>query len=276
MEENSGRMLRLKRLYRHNPGRLLVVPMDHSVTDGPFAKQVDYEKILNQIAEGGADAVVLHKGRLRSLPVSVYKQLSVIVHVSASTKYASDASEKYIVTSVENAVQRGADAISVHVNLGSETEARQLRDLSEVAEKCEQFGVPLLAMLYARSERIKIYDINKTLAHAATLAADLGADLVKLSLPANADEVESIVSQCPIPIICAGGQKMEEEKFLEYVREVMQGGAAGLAAGRNIFMSADIKALIKKTRHCFSDCETVLPLPAQKSPKSELVFVGHS
>lgn len=260
MEQNTGRKLRMGRLYQHNAERVFIVPMDHSVTDGPFARNVDYDRILQDIANAGVDAVVLHKGRLRALSEDFYKKISIIVHVSASTKYASDANEKYIVASVEDAVRRGADGISVHVNLGSVTEARQLRDLSEVADSCEQVGVPLMAMLYARGEGTAKYPVKETLAHAAALAADLGADIVKLSLPNDAEDIAWIVARCPVPIVAAGGAKLNESMFVEFVTKTVIGGCAGLAAGRNVFLSEDVLSIARKVRTCLDWPQTAIQM----------------
>jgi 2-amino-4,5-dihydroxy-6-oxo-7-(phosphonooxy)heptanoate synthase len=250
MEEHTGRRLRLKRLYKHNVDRLFIVPMDHSVTDGPFARNIEYDRILGDIGQAGVDAVVLHKGRLRALPEDFYRATSVIVHVSASTKYAPDVNEKYVVASVESAVRRGADGISMHINLGSPTEARQLRDLAEVADACEEVGVPLLVMLYARGQQMSAFPNRDTLAHAATLAADFGADIVKLALPNDAEDIAWITSRCPVPIIAAGGAKLDERSFIGFVQNVVKGGGAGLAAGRNVFMSDNVVSLGRRVRAC--------------------------
>src|ERR1700761_3857612 len=61
--ESGGRRRRLGRLYRHDPERLLVVPLDHALGAGPLG--VDLDDLVGRLAAGGADAVVLHKGALR-------------------------------------------------------------------------------------------------------------------------------------------------------------------------------------------------------------------
>lgn len=262
--ENTGRRLRMRRLYRHDSRRLLIVPIDHSVTDGPVACNTDYERILSDLSNAEVDAVVLHKGRLRTLKEDFYRRMSVIVHVSASTKFASDTTEKYLVASVESAVRRGADGISVHVNLGSDTEAQQLSDLAAVADECDKVGVPLLAMLYARGERMRQFPMMETLAHAASLASDLGADLVKLSLPNDASAIEWITTRCAVPVLAAGGPRLDEASFLDFVATVVHGGGAGLAAGRNIFLADQIGALVRRVRLCLNEN---LPLVRQEARK---------
>ena len=85
-----GRALRLARLTKCDERPLLIVPLDHTVTDGPFTDAHGYDELLGSLADNDVDAIVVHKGRLGLLPAHVYARLSVIVHISASTKYAAD------------------------------------------------------------------------------------------------------------------------------------------------------------------------------------------
>ena len=50
-----------------------------------------------------------------------------MVHLSASTAHAPDPDAKYLVTGVEEAMRLGADAVSVHVNIGSHTKLARSR-----------------------------------------------------------------------------------------------------------------------------------------------------
>lgn len=124
-----GRALRLARLTKCGEKPLFIVPLDHTVTDGPFIDARGYDELLLNLARNGVDAIVVHKGRLGLMPADVYARLSVIVHISASTKYAADPTYKYQVGDVEDCLRRGADAVSIHVNVGSLTEDRQLAQM---------------------------------------------------------------------------------------------------------------------------------------------------
>ena len=244
----SGRSLRVARLLKADRTPLFVVPLDHTVTDGPFADTSDYDRLLDALAANGADAVVLHKGRVRLLSPSVYAQLSVIVHLSASTRHAEDPTCKVQVGDVEDCLGRGADAVSVHVNLGSPTEPRQLRILAQVADSCDRLGLPLLAMIYARGAAIQNDTSVETLRHAACVAVDLGADLVKLPLAGSVADMRRVVDACPIPILAAGGAPTSDAGFARFVATVMASGARGIAAGRNIFTAHDPAAKAREVR----------------------------
>jgi 2-amino-4,5-dihydroxy-6-oxo-7-(phosphonooxy)heptanoate synthase len=248
----SGRSLRLGRLFKADETPLFLVPLDHTVTDGPFTDARGYDALLGILADNGADAIVVHKGRLRLLPRSVYAKLSVVVHLSASTKYAADPTFKYQVAEVEDCLRRGADAVSVHVNIGSLTEDRQLRSMAEVADACDRVGLPLLAMLYPRGPGIMDHPQLETLLHAASLAVDLGADIVKLPIGGSVATMKRVVDSCPIPVLAAGGAQVSDHQFGTFVADVMTSGARGLAAGRNIFMAADPAAQVREVRRLLS------------------------
>lgn len=244
---NAGfaRQMRLNRLYRHEYGRLLVVPLDHSVTDGPITGG-GVDRLIGRLAGHGTDAVVLHKGSLRHIDHRWFGGMSLIVHLSASTMHAPDPDAKYLVASVEEALRLGADAVSVHVNLGAREEARQIADLATVAEACDRWNIPLLAMVYPRGPKVTNPRDPALVAHAVTLAADLGADIVKTLYAGSVDEMAEITGNSPVPVIVAGGPRRDNHAdVLDYVAEVMRAGAAGVAMGRNVFQSDDPALLTK-------------------------------
>jgi 2-amino-4,5-dihydroxy-6-oxo-7-(phosphooxy)heptanoate synthase len=240
VNRSFGTELRLRRLSRHGDGRLLVVPLDHSVSDGPIMPAADVALLVRRLADSGVDAVVLHRGSVRGMAPLAFGNLALIVHLSASTQHAEDPDAKYLVASVEGAMRWGADAVSVHVNLGSRSEARQLADLAAVSERCERWGMPLLAMMYPRGPRIDNPHDPALVSHAATLAADLGADIVKVPWAGSVAAMSDVVRSCVIPVVVAGGPRREGwEETRAYASSVLEAGAAGLAMGRNIFQAVD-------------------------------------
>ncbi|HEX6352816.1 2-amino-3,7-dideoxy-D-threo-hept-6-ulosonate synthase [Actinophytocola sp.] len=235
-----GRQVRLRRLYRHDDHRLLVVPLDHGVTDGPIAVGRSLNHLIGQLADNGADAVVLHKGTARRVDPGWFSRMSLIVHLSASTRFAPDPDAKYLVASVEEAVCLGAGAVSVHVNLGSREEARQIADLAAVGAACDRWNMPLLAMMYLRGPEIDDPRDPAWVAHAAALAADLGADLVKTVHVGSPERMVEVTRACPVPVLVAGGPRAgTTAEFLKSVAWGLRGGAAGVAVGRNIFQAPD-------------------------------------
>ncbi|OLB66101.1 MAG: 2-amino-4,5-dihydroxy-6-one-heptanoic acid-7-phosphate synthase [Actinobacteria bacterium 13_2_20CM_2_72_6] len=241
-----ARTLRLQRLYRHS-GRLLVVPLDHAVSDGPIVPGGDLDGLVAQLAEQAVDAVVLHKGCLRRVLPGRFRDMSLIVHLSASTARAPDPDAKYLVTGVEEALRLGADAVSVHVNVGSREEHRQIADLAAVADACDRWNTPLLAMMYPRGPGTPDPRDPALVAHAVAVAADLGADLVKTVYPGSVAGMAAVTRAAAVPVLVAGGPaSAAPEDFFAEVRQALDGGAGGVAVGRNIIQADDVAATTRK------------------------------
>jgi len=226
-------------------GRYLFVPLDHSVSDGPVVPQARWNGLLTALVDGGADAVVVHKGRARTIAPGILRHCALVVHLSAGTVYAADTDAKVLVGEVEEAVRLGADAVSVHVNLGSDTEHRQLADLGTVAASCDTWNMPLLAMIYPRGPRIADPHDPALLAHAVNIAADLGADLVKTSVALPLNRMAEVVDSSPLPVLAAGGPP-DGTDLISHGTSLMLAGCRGLAVGRRIFSSPSPASLVTR------------------------------
>lgn len=236
----SGKSLRTRRILHPASGTTFLVPLDHSLADGPVSTAGEFAGLVAAMAANDVDGIVVHKGRVRFLPPELLGRLALVVHLSGSTRHAPDADAKTLVGAVEEAVALGADGVSVHVNLGSSNEAAQLADFGLVADQCARWGVPLLAMIYPRGPRIADPADPTLLAHAANIAADLGADIVKLPFTGSPVTMREVVEASPIPIVTAGGGVIGDTgEFLDQIDCAMQSGVRGVAVGRNIFRAAD-------------------------------------
>ena len=128
-----GKQVRLERIVNREDRRTIIVPMDHGVTIGAVDGLMDMREAVNDMATGGADAVLMHKGLIRCSHRSAGKDVGLIVHLSASTMLTPNANTKTLVGTVEEGIRHGADAVSVHVNLGDPNERLMLADLGKVA-----------------------------------------------------------------------------------------------------------------------------------------------
>jgi 2-amino-4,5-dihydroxy-6-oxo-7-(phosphooxy)heptanoate synthase len=240
-----GRQVRRNRLYRHGGDRLLMVPIDHPVSDGPVVPAGGLDRLVGLLADNGADAVVLHKGAARRVSPHRFTTMSLLVQLSAGISDAADPHGRCLVSTVEEAIRLGADGVTVHVNLGSAQELRQLADLAEVAGACDRWNMPLLAMVYPRGPRVTDPLAPRMLAHAVAVAAELGADLVKTAYPGSVAAMAEVVAASPIPVLVAGGPA-DEADIVARVGDALAGGAAGAAIGRHVFRATDPAAITRK------------------------------
>ncbi len=232
----TGKSIRLERILNPKTGKTVIIPMDHGVTMGPINGIDKIRDAVSAASLGGADGVVLHKGMVKAISGIFNPHLALILHLSASTTLSPTPLKKSLVSSVEEAVRLGADCVSVHVNIGNAHEKEMLRDLSRVSREAESWGLPLLAMIYPRGERVKDeYDPN-LIAHAARLGAELGADIVKVSYTGDPESFGKVVEGTPVPVVIAGGPKMDSDlEVLKMVKEAIDAGAKGTSIGRNVF-----------------------------------------
>ncbi|WP_197381328.1 2-amino-3,7-dideoxy-D-threo-hept-6-ulosonate synthase [Mycolicibacterium mengxianglii] len=234
---STGTRIRLSRIFDPGSHRALVVPMDHSVTIGPLGGADHADRTARLLAAAGADAIVVHKGRARAIDPAHFTNMALIVHLSAGTDISIDRTSKVLVGSVEDCLRLGADAVSVHVNVGSPTESTQLADLGAVASACDTLGMPLLAMMYARGPEVGSHtDLVDTLSHLGAIATDLGATMVKLDYAGSVTAMNHVADSCPLPILVAGGvAAATDDAAITYAAEVAETRVAGLSFGRLIF-----------------------------------------
>ncbi len=254
----------MERIMNRDTRRTVIIPLDHGVTLGPVEGIIDLRKTVNLAAEGGANAVVEHKGMIRSGHRGYGKDIGLIIHMSASTSLAPDPDKKVLVASVEEALRKGADAVSLHINVGAADEDLMLHALGSVSEKCQHWGMPLLAMMYPRGEKITDQNDVQFVKHAARVGAELGADIVKTNYTGDPDSFKQVVEGCSVPVIAAGGPKTKtDEEFLSAVKGAIEAGGMGVAAGRNVFQHhrmADMIRSISKIVHENWDVEDALKI----------------
>jgi fructose-bisphosphate aldolase/2-amino-3,7-dideoxy-D-threo-hept-6-ulosonate synthase len=231
----SGKQIRLERIMDRNTKKTVIVPMDHGVTNGPIPGLIDLERAVNLVADGGANAVIGHVGLALHGHRKGGRDVGLVLHLSASTSIGPDPNEKVLVNTVTNALKMGADGVSMHVNIGADSEARMLADLGKVAVECMEWGMPLLAMMYPRGKKISDEKALEHVKLAARVAAELGADIVKTVYTGDPDSFREVTRGCPVPVVVAGGSKTDDLATLELIEGAMLGGAAGISIGRNAF-----------------------------------------
>ena len=231
-----GKEVRVERIIDRNTGKTVIVPMDHGVSVGPIMGLTNMKDIMSQVANGGANAVVVHKGMVGQGHRKSGPDMGLIIHLSGSTSLSPEPNAKTIVCTVEEAIKLGADGVSIHVNIGNGHEKAMLQDFGTIAQIASEWGMPLLAMIYPRGEKIKDEYNPEAIKHAARLGAELGADVVKVSYTGDPESFRGVVEGCHIPVIIAGGPAMGSDlAILKMVKGAMEAGACGTSIGRNVF-----------------------------------------
>lgn len=238
-----GMRNRLSQLIQRD-GRALFLPIDHGYFQGPTHK---LEKPGQTIAPllPYADAIMLTRGILRSC-VDPANTKPIILRVSGGTSVVGeDLSHEGITTSVREAIRLNASAVSVSIFVGSRYEHETLMNLARLVDECEDYGIPVMAVTAVGRELEKRE--ARYLALCCRIAAELGARVVKTYY--CKDGFEKVVEGCPVPVVIAGGPKVDSEReVFEFVYDGIQKGAIGVNLGRNIWQHDHPVAMIKALR----------------------------
>ena len=238
----SGKTRRLRRIMQQD-NRTVIVPMDHGVTIRPIQGLTNMQEIATKLVKGKADAILVHKGIAKRIDTG---QAGLIVMLSGMSNLSPNLNAKVQVCSVQEAIRIGADAVSVHVNVGAQDEDKMLQNLGKVSEECDLFGLPLLAMMYPRGPKIQNEHSPEVVAHAARIGAELGADIIKTNYTGDIETFKTVVESCPVPVVIAGGPKCKSnQEILQTTFDSLKAGAAGLSIGRNVFQSENPTQIVK-------------------------------
>jgi fructose-bisphosphate aldolase/2-amino-3,7-dideoxy-D-threo-hept-6-ulosonate synthase len=239
-----GKEIRLERIMDRNTGRAVIVPMDHGISLGQIEGLGDMPRIIDEVSEGGANAIVLHKGIVKHGHRKGGRDIGLIVHLSASTSLNPDPNDKVLICTVEEAVALGADAVSIHINLGAANESRMMEEAGAIVRDCNCWGIPLLVMIYPRGKGIDQKD-PAAVGHCVRVAEELGADLIKTNYTGDMASFGKITRACSVPVMIAGGEKAGDAATLLAISDAVKAGAAGVCMGRNAFQRDNTAAFVQ-------------------------------
>lgn len=256
-----GMKNRLSKLIQKD-GHCFFLPIDHGYFQGPTRALEEPAKTIKPLLPY-CDALFVTRGVLRSC-VEAVDSKPIILRVSGGTSMAgSDLANEVITTSIEEIIRLNAAAVGVSVFIGSNYEKQTLQNLAELVNKCEGYGIPVMAVTAVGKEMEKRE--ARYLALCCRIAAELGAKVVKTYWCEK--DFDKVVKGCPVPVVMAGGPKCETElEVLEFVHDGMQKGAIGINLGRNVWQSPHPvavaralqaiiheKATVKKAHELFKD-----------------------
>lgn len=238
-----GERNRLSRIIKPDTKRTVMLAVDHGYFLGPTHKLENAQTTIKPLLLY-ADALMLTRGILRT-SVDPDADVPVVLRISGgSSIIGQDLSNEGITTSIDEAIRLNAAAVALSIFIGTEYEHQTLMNLSHLVDQAEPYGLPVLAVTAVGKELGK-RDM-RFLALSCRIAAELGASFVKTYY---CDEFEKVVEGCPVPVVIAGGPKLETElDALVMAQDAIEKGAVGVDMGRNIWQSPHPVAMIKAVR----------------------------
>ena len=234
---------RIRRMFPAASGNSVMLAVDHGYFMGPTRRLENAKATIAPLLPH-ADALALTRGILRS-SVPPASTTPIVLRVSGgATILKEDLSHEDVTTSIRDAVRLNVSAVALSVFVGSPHEHESLVHLSKLIDDGEEYGMPVLAITAVGKELEK--RDARYLALACRVSAELGAHLVKTYYCEGCDKV---VEGCPVPIVVAGGPKLDGEKAaLELAHDAIAAGAHGIDMGRNIWQSEHPVAMLLALR----------------------------
>ncbi len=244
-----GMKNRLARIFNPESGRTVMLAIDHGYFQGPTTglERVDIS-ILPLVPY--ADTLMLTRGILRTvIPPSTSK--SIVLRVSGGTSILKELSNEDIAVDIEDSARLNVCAMAVQVFIGGEHERQSITNMTKMVDMGTRYGIPTLAVTAVGKDMARDARYFRL---ATRICAELGAHYVKTYYVDKG--FDTVCASCPVPIVMAGGKKLPELDALTMAYNAVQGGAAGVDMGRNIFQSEAPVAMIKAVRAVVHNNET--------------------
>ncbi len=233
-----GMKNRLSRIFNPKTGRTVMLAFDHGYIMGPTS---GLERPDLQIAPlvPHVDVLMCTRGVLRTcIPPEQNKPL--VLRMGTGATVLKELSYECLGHDIDEAVRLDAAAMAVQVFVGSQYEHNSLKNLLEVIDRGNSYGIPTLGVTAVGKELVRD---ARYLGLATRVIAELGAHYIKTYFCEPG--FEDVAAGCPVPIVIAGGKKLPELQALTMCYKAVQQGAAGVDMGRNIFLADNPIAMIK-------------------------------
>jgi fructose-bisphosphate aldolase, class I len=234
---------RMRRIFRKD-GRTLIVACDHGMISGPDRGIERLGDTLKKVIDGGVDAVMASYGtacRFEDLLADVGLVLRIDGAATVLAPVDGPGAQFY---TIEDALRLGADALCVTTFPGTRHEEATLEVLARVIRQAHEWGLPVMAeMVPGGFDSGPEFKTLKSVSVSARVAAELGADWVKIAYVPN---FEQVIQTCYVPVVALGGPPKDDPcATLEMVRAAMDAGASGATVGRNIWKAEDTTGMAR-------------------------------
>jgi len=270
--ENAGVRTNLARMLNHGrlagTGKMVILPVDQGFEHGParsFAPNpAGYDPRYHfQLAiEAGCNAYAAPLGFLEAGVSDYCGDIPLILKCNNHDVLNDEKDPISAITSgVGDALRLGCVAVGFTIYPGSSERTIMYEQLRELAEEAKASGLAVVVWSYPRGSSLSKEGETAidVVAYAAQIAAQMGADIIKVKLPSakvELPEAQKAYQKYEVPIatqaervhhviqsafdgrrivIFSGGASTADEQFFNEARAIRDGGGFGSIIGRNSF-----------------------------------------
>lgn len=270
--ENPGTLKNIYRILMHGKlggtGKMVILPVDQGFEHGPdrsFAANpsgYDPEYHVRLALEAGLNAHAAPLGSIQVIAREYAGQIPLILKLNNNDLLGKSADPVPSVTSVvEQALTLGCAAIGFTIYPGSASYKEMYEEIQQLSLEAKAAGLAVVIWSYPRGSGLSKAGETAVdvVSYAAQIAAQLGADFIKVKPPTAhiefedtrklyekynisvstlADRVRNVVRSAFAGkriIIFSGGPAKEKAEVLEEISQIRNGGGFGSIIGRNSF-----------------------------------------
>ena len=263
---NLARMLNYGKLA--GTGKMVILPVDQGFEHGParsFAPNpagYDPRYFFQLAIESGCNAYAAPLGSLEAGIADYVGEIPLILKCNNHDVLNDEKDPISAITSgVEDALRLGCCAVGFTIYPGSSERTTMYEELRDLTAQAKAAGLPVVVWSYPRGSAISKAGETAidVVAYAAQIAAQLGADIIKVKLPSEhieLAEAQKVYQKYEVPIatladrvrhvvqsafdgrrivIFSGGATVGDEEFFTEARAIRDGGGFGSIIGRNSF-----------------------------------------
>ncbi|WP_119696543.1 3-hydroxy-5-phosphonooxypentane-2,4-dione thiolase [Microbacterium halotolerans] len=244
--QDWGMRSRLSRIFDPHDARTVMLAFDHGYFQGPTSGLERLDRSIVPLIPQ-SDALMCTRGALRStVPANSGK--GVVLRASGGPSVLKDLSDERVAVAIDDAVRLDVAALAVQVFVGGEHETQSIENLTTLVDRGQAAGIPVLGVTAVGRDMVRDARYFRL---ATRIPAELGASFIKTYYVEEG--FETVTASCPVPIIIAGGKKVQEKEALTVAYRALQEGAAGVDMGRNVFQSEHPAAMLAAVRGVVHD-----------------------
>jgi fructose-bisphosphate aldolase, class I len=278
--ENAGVRANLARMMNHGTlagtGRFVILPVDQGFEHGPGRSFAVNPPAYNPLyhfrlaIEAGCNAYAAPLGFIEAGAAQFAGELPLILKLNNHDVLLDEHDPMPAVTgSVKDALRLGCTAVGFTIYPGSSGRREMYEQIQKIGEEAKAHGLPVVIWSYPRGSGISKEGETAldVVAYAAQIAAQLGANIVKVKLPSShleepeakkayeaakvpleplSERVRHVVQSCfdgRRIVIFSGGAREEDAVLIEEIKAIRAGGGFGSIIGRNSFQRPKADAI---------------------------------
>lgn len=269
--ENNNVQKNIERLlnsgYLGGTGKLVILPVDQGFEHGPsksFApnpEAYDPDYHFNFAIEAGCNAYAAPLGFLEHGAKRFSEKLPLILKLNNSDSLFGGDPTQIMTSSVDDAVRLGCVAVGFSIYPGSDSSPKMYEELRKITFEAKSKGLAVVVWSYPRGGKLRKEDETAidVISYAAHIAAQMGADIIKIKPPSDhisKDDISELYMKNDIKIktlsdrishciksafngkrivIFSGGPAKGKDEILDEIQAIANGGGFGSIVGRNSF-----------------------------------------